>query len=99
MKLPQFLMFIPFLKKLMVETSAGSIHDACERLEENGIQYRMQTLRLRGAVGTGLESRAYMSFNVSQRSWGSQPSTSYVLYVRHKDYEAAKKLIESIELE
>jgi hypothetical protein len=48
MKLPQFLMLIPFLKRLMVETSAEAFHKACKILKENGIQYRIQTLRMRG---------------------------------------------------
>jgi len=98
MKLPQFLMFIPFLKKLMVETSAEAVHKTCKILEENGIQYRIQTYRMRGIIGTGLESSTYMRFNMSQNKWGSQPSTSYGIFVRHKDYETACKLTGSIEL-
>jgi len=62
MKLPQFLMFIPFLKKLMVETSAEAVHKACKTLEVNGIPYRIQTYRMRGIIGTGLESSSYMRF-------------------------------------
>jgi len=70
MKIPQLLMLIPFLKKLMVETSAEAFHKACKILDQNGIQYRIQTIRLRGIIGTGLESSSYMRFNVSQNKWG-----------------------------
>jgi len=98
MKLPQFLMLIPFLKRLMVETSAEAVHKACKILEENGIQYRIQTYRMRGIIGTGMESSSYMRFNVSQNKWGSQPSTSYGIFVRQKDYETARVLTGSIEL-
>ena len=98
MKLPQFLMLIPFLKKLMVETSAEAVHKACKILEENGIPYRIQTYRMRGIIGTGLESSSYMRFNVSQNKWGSQPSTSYGIYVRRTDYEKARELTGSIEM-
>ena len=76
MKLPQFLMLIPFLKRLMVETSAEAFHQACKILDENDIQYRIQTLRMRGVIGTGLESRSYMRFNLSQNKWGAQSSIS-----------------------
>ncbi len=99
MKLPQFLMLIPFLNKLMVETSAEAFHKACKILDENGIQYRVQTIRLRGIIGTGLESSSYMRFNISQNKWGSQPSTSYAIYVRRKDYETACQLTGSIKME
>ena len=98
MKLPQFLMFIPFLKKLMVETSAEAVHKTCKILEENGIQYRIQTLFMRGIINRGLESSAYMRFNVSRDKWGSRTTTTYAIYVRHKDYETACKLTGSIEL-
>lgn len=98
MKLPQFLMFIPFLKKLMVETSAEAVHKTCKILEENGIQYRIQTYRMRGIIGTGLESSTYMRFNVSRDKWGSRTTTSYALYVRRKDYEVARQLTGSIKL-
>ena len=98
MKLPQFLMLIPFLKKLMVETSAEAVHKACKILEENGIPYRIQTYRMRGIIGTGLESSSYMRFNVSQNKWGSQTSTSYGIYVRRTDYEKARELTGSIEM-
>ena len=70
MKLPQFLMLIPFLKRLMVETSAEAIHQACTILDENGIQYRIQTLRTRGIIGTRLGSSSYLRFNLSQNKWG-----------------------------
>lgn len=99
MRIPQFLMLLPFLKKLMTDTSAGSIHKACKLLEQNGIQYSIQTLRLRGSYGARMESGAYMRFNVSQRSWGSEQSTAYALYVRRKDYQKARTLTGSIELE
>jgi hypothetical protein len=98
MKLPQFLMFIPFLKKLMVETSAEAVHTACKTLDENGIQYRIQTLRFQGAIGTGLQSGSYMRFNVTQSKWGATPSFSYAIYVRRKDYETARQLTGSINL-
>lgn len=98
MKLPQFLMLIPFLKKLMVETSAEAVHKACKLLEQNGIQYRIQTYRMRGIIGTGMESSSYMRFNMSQNKWGSQPSTSYGIFVRRKDYETSRVLTGSIEL-
>ena len=64
MKLPQFLMFIPFLKKLTVDTSAEAIHKTCKILEENDIPYRIQTLRLRGTIGSALQESSYMRFNV-----------------------------------
>lgn len=99
MKFPQFLMFIPFLKKLMVETSSEAVHKSCKILEINGIQYRIQTFRMRGIIGTGLESSSYMRFNVSQNKWGSQPSTSYAIYVRRKDYETARELTGSIKMD
>ena len=99
MKLPQFLMLIPFLKKLMVETSAEAVHKACKILVENGIPYRIQTYRMRGIIGTGLESSSYMRFNVSQNKWGSQPSTSYGIYVRRTDFEKARELTGSIKME
>lgn len=99
MKLPQFLMFIPFLKKLLVETSAEAVHKAYKILDENGIQYRIQTLRMRGIIGTGMESNAYMRFNVTQSKWGSQPTTSYAIYVRREDYETARQLTGSIKME
>ncbi len=99
MKLPQFLMFIPFLKKLMVETSAEAVHKACKILDENRIPYRVQTLRLRGIIGTGMESSSYMRFNVSQNKWGSQPTTSYAIFVRREDYETARQLTGSIKME
>ena len=98
MKIPQFLLFIPFLKKLMVETSSEAVHKACKLLEANGIQYRIQTYRFRGIIGTGLESTSYMRFNLSQNKWGSQPTASYGIFVRRKDYETARKLIGSIKL-
>ena len=98
MKLPQFLMLIPFLKKLMVETSAEAFHKACKLLDQNGIQYRIQTFRFQGAVGTGLQSRSYMGFNVTQNKWGATPSFSYAIYVRRKDYETARQLTDSIKL-
>ena len=99
MKFPQFLMFIPFLKKLMVDTSAELIHHACKTLDENGIPYRLQTLRFQGAIGTGLQSRSYMTFNLSQNKWGSAPSLSYAIYVRRKDFKRALQLTDSIKLE
>lgn len=98
MKVPQFLMLIPFLKKLMVETSAEAFHQACEILDENGIQYRVQTLFMRGIINRGLESSAYMRFNVSRDKWGSRTTTSYALYVRRTDYEKARELTGSIKL-
>ena len=98
MKLPQFLMLIPFLKKLMVDTSAEAVHKACKILEENGIQYRIQTLFMRGIINRGLESSAFMRFNVSRDKWGSRTTTSYALYVRRTDYEKARALTGSIEL-
>ena len=98
MKLPQFLMFIPFLKKLMVETSAEAVHKACKLLEDNGIPYRIQTLFLRGVINRGLDSSAYMRFNVSRDKWGSRTTTTYAIYVRHKDYETARQLTGSIKL-
>ena len=98
MKLPQFLMLIPFLEKLMVDTSAEAVHKACKILEENGIQYRIQTLFMRGIINRGLESSAYMRFNVSRDKWGSRTTTSYALYVRRKDYEVARQLTGSIKL-
>jgi hypothetical protein len=98
MKLPQFLMLIPFLKKLMVETSAEAFHKACKLLDQNGIKYRIQTFRFQGAIGTGLQSRSYMGFNVSQNKWGATTSLSYAIYVRHKDYETARQLTDSIKL-
>ena len=91
-------MLLPFLKKLMTDTSAGSIHKACKLLEQNGIQYRIQTLRLRGSYGARMESGAYMRFNVSRDKWGSRTTTSYALYVRRTDYEKARALTGSIEL-
>ncbi len=98
MKLPQFLMLIPFLKRLMVETSAEAFHQACTILDENGIQYRIQTLRTRGTIGRWLDSSTYMSFNLSQNKWGAQSSTSYAIYVRRKDYETARRLTGSIKM-
>ena len=74
-------------------------NDACKLLEQNGIQYRIQTLRLRGSYGARMESGAYMRFNVSQGSWGSEQSTAYALYIRRKDYQKARTLTGSIELE
>lgn len=99
MKIPQLLMLIPFLRKLMVETSAEAFHKACKILDQNGIQYRIQTIRLRGIIGTGLESSSYMRFNVTQNKWGSQSATSYAIYARHKDYERASQLTDSIKME
>ncbi len=98
MKSPQFLMLIPFLKRLMVETSAEAIHQACTILDENGIQYRIQTLRMRGTIGTMLDSRTYMRINLSQNKWGTQSSISYAIYVRRKDYETARRLTSSIKI-
>jgi hypothetical protein len=83
----------------MVETSAEAFHKACKILDQNGIQYRIQTIRLRGIIGTGLESSSYMRFNVSQNKWGSQSATSYAIYVRPKDYERARQLTGSIKME
>jgi hypothetical protein len=98
MKLPQFLMLIPFLKKLMVETSAEAVHKSCKILDENDIPYRLQTFRFQGAIGTGLQSRSYMGFNVTQNKWGATPSFSYGIYVRRKDYQRAQQLTGSIEM-
>lgn len=99
MKFPQFLMFIPFLKKLMVETSAQVFNAACRILDENGIQYRMQTIRSRGTVGRTIDSAAYMRFNLAQSKWGSESSFSYAIYVLPKDYERASQLTSSIKME
>ncbi len=99
MKLPQFLMFIPFLKKLMVETSAEAFNKACKILDNHGIQYRMQTIRSRGTVGRTIDSAAYMRFNLSQSKWGSESSFSYAIYVRRKDYDRAVQLTGSIKME
>ena len=82
----------------MVETSAEAFHQACEILDENGIQYRIQTLRLQGIIGTGYQSSTYMRFNLSPTKWGSQTATSYAIYVRRKDYETARQLTGSIKL-
>lgn len=82
----------------MVETSAEAFHQACEILDENGIQYRIQTLRLQGIIGTGYQSSSYMRFNLSPAKWGSQTATSYSIYVRRKDYETARQLTGSIKL-
>jgi len=98
MKLPQFLMFIPFLKKLTVDTSAEAIHKTCKILEENDIPYRIQTLRLRGTIGSALQESSYMRFNVTQNKWGSPQSTSYAIYVQRGDYEKARSLTGSIEM-
>lgn len=99
MKIPQFLMLIPFLKKLMVETSAEAFHKACKILDQNGIQYRMQTIRSRGTVGRTIDSAAYMRFNLSQSKWGSESPFFYTIYVRRKDYDRANQLIGSIKME
>jgi len=99
MKFPQFLMFIPFLKQLMVETSAQVFNTACKILDENGIQYRMQTIRSRGTVGRAMESATYTRLNLAQSKWGSEPSFSYAIYVLPKDYEKASQLTDSIKME
>ena len=98
MDTPQFLMFIPLLKKLMVDTSAETIHHACNILDENSIRYRIQTLRMQGIIGTGLQSSAYLRSNISQKNWGSTQSTAYAVYVRRKDYEMARRLTGAIKL-
>ena len=82
----------------MVETSAEAVHKAGKLLEENGIQYRIQSLFMRGIINRGLESSAYMRFNVSRDKWGSRTTTTYAIYVRHKDYETARQLTGSIKL-
>ena len=82
----------------MVETSAEAFHKACKILDKNGIQYRIQTYRFQGTIGTGLQSRSYMTFNVTQNKWGATPSFSYGIYVRRKDYETARVLTGSIDL-
>ena len=99
MKFPQFLMFIPFLKKLMVETSAEAFNKACKILDDNGIQYRMQTIRTRGTVGRTIEAATYMRFNLSQSKWGSESPFFYTIYVLPKDYERASQLTGSIKME
>lgn len=99
MKLPQFLMLIPFLKNLMVETSAESFNKACKILDNNGIQYRIQTIRTQGTVGRTIEAATYTRFNLSQNKWGEQSSTSYAIYFRRKDYESARRLTSSIKME
>lgn len=50
----------------MVETSAESFNKACKILDNNGIQYRIQTIRTQGTVGRTIEAATYTRFNLSQ---------------------------------
>lgn len=84
-------------KKLLVDTSSMENARAAELLEANKIAYDMKTIRNQTTFGMTLHTSmcarvghgAGMTFDQ-----GIGPLVySYVIYVRRKDYELAKKLI------
>ena len=85
-------MFTLFLKKLSVDTSAEEIGRTTMILDENNLKYEIRTARTRGSIGSAIDARTYAKANLAMYKGSSQPSFTYSVFVKPKDYDRARKL-------
>ncbi|MGI6258685.1 MAG: hypothetical protein ACOYKC_02385 [Anaerolineaceae bacterium] len=93
-EISQILMFIPFLKLLVADTDSGEIARIEKILKDNDIMYRIKTASSRGRIGRFYDSSSFKSYNVGFNRVGYQIDVNFLIYVRKKDLERARKLID-----
>jgi hypothetical protein len=87
-------MFPLFMKKLATDTSSEEIRRTTTVLEQNNIKYVVLTKRSRGNIGSAYDAQSYAKANIAMYKAAPQPIFVYFVYVKPKQYDQAKKLIE-----
>jgi hypothetical protein len=80
-------MFIPFMTRIVVDTSGEEIRGMTTVLEKNDIRYKICLKRTRVSIGSALDAVSYTRSNIAMYMGAAAPPVVYKVYVKRKDFD------------